>query len=59
MTMALVWRKSSYSGGGQQDCVEVAHTEPGVAVRDSKNTTGPTLTFHERNWHAFLRTQRA
>jgi hypothetical protein len=30
---------------------------PGVAVRDSKNTTGPTLTFPERTWLAFLTCQ--
>ncbi|MBB5806781.1 hypothetical protein F4560_006549 [Saccharothrix ecbatanensis] len=56
MSKAPTWRKSSYSTGGQQDCVEVAHTEPGVAVRDSKNT-GPTLTFPESTWHAFLTCQ--
>ncbi|WP_447004973.1 Scr1 family TA system antitoxin-like transcriptional regulator [Saccharothrix isguenensis] len=54
MAKALTWRKSSYSGGGQTDCVEVAHTEPGVAVRDSKNATGPTLAFPESTWRAFL-----
>jgi hypothetical protein len=35
------WRKSSYSGGGGNECVEVASTL--VAVRDSKNPTGPVL----------------
>jgi hypothetical protein len=58
MAEALTWRKSSYSGGGQTDCVEVAHTEPGVAVRDSKNTTGPTLAFPLRTWQAFLHHRR-
>jgi hypothetical protein len=38
----LRWRKSSYSAGGQQ-CVEVARTSTGAAVRDSKNPTGPRL----------------
>ena len=35
------WRKSSYSGGGGNACVEVA---AGLgAIRDSKNPTGPVL----------------
>ncbi len=35
------WRKSSYSSGGGNQCVEVA-TLPGVvAVRDSKDPHGP------------------
>lgn len=59
MTKVPTWRKSSYSGGGQTDCVEVARTAPGVAVRDSKNTTGPTLAFPLRTWLAFLRTRNA
>ena len=39
--LAIQWRKSSYSGGGNNECVEVAGTL--VAVRDSKNPTGPIL----------------
>jgi hypothetical protein len=37
------WRKSSYSGtgGGNNDCVEVAGTLG--ELRDSKNPTGPVL----------------
>lgn len=34
------WRKSSYSGGDNGDCVEVAYAG---AVRDSKNPAGPAL----------------
>lgn len=47
------WRKSSHSGdsGG---CVEVAPAPPGVAVRDSKHPTGPTLTIPHTPWRAFL-----
>ncbi|MGH3909142.1 MAG: DUF397 domain-containing protein [Pseudonocardiaceae bacterium] len=44
-----VWRKSSRSGGGGE-CVEVARLADGArAVRDSKNPTGPTLRFPQRN----------
>ncbi|MFC9704041.1 DUF397 domain-containing protein [Streptomyces sp. NPDC056943] len=35
------WRKSSYSGNTGGDCVEVAGLAPHIAVRDSKNPTGP------------------
>jgi hypothetical protein len=35
------WRKSSYSGGGGNECVEIAGTLR--AARDSKNPTGPIL----------------
>lgn len=51
------WRKSTHSGGNMGDCVEVATNFPGVvAIRDSKNPTGPTLTFTPDDWHAFLTT---
>jgi hypothetical protein len=48
-----VWRKSSYSGadGG---CVEVASRFPEfVAVRDSKDATGPRLAFSLSEWGRF------
>ena len=47
-----VWRKASASGNG--NCVEVAVGLPGVvAVRDSKDSHGPALTFTPADWHAF------
>ncbi|HLL37544.1 MAG TPA: DUF397 domain-containing protein, partial [Streptomyces sp.] len=50
-----VWRKSSYSEGGANDCVEVADGYPGmVPVRDSKLSAGPVLVFGEDSWSAFL-----
>jgi hypothetical protein len=48
------WRKSSRSGTGP-NCVEVAPVGPLTAVRDSKNPTGPTLTYPVSSWMAFLR----
>ncbi|HEY3749427.1 MAG TPA: DUF397 domain-containing protein [Pseudonocardiaceae bacterium] len=51
--MAESWRKSSYSGGGNGNCVEVAVRTEAVGVRDSKNT-GPTLEFPAEQWHLFL-----
>jgi hypothetical protein len=52
----LVWRKSSRSGGGNNDnCVEVAFAEPEVAVRDSKNPRAGVLAFPASAWQRFLR----
>jgi hypothetical protein len=48
----LVWRRSSASG--LSDCVEIAVTEGSIIVRHSKNPAGPTLTFSESEWRAFL-----
>lgn len=48
------WFKSSYSQAGG-DCVETAFLDDGaVAVRDSKNPTGPALIFTPSEWDAFL-----
>jgi hypothetical protein len=48
------WRKSSYSSNNG-NCVEVARNLPGVvAVRDSKDPSGPALTFTPDEWRAFL-----
>lgn len=48
------WRKSSYSGAGNGNCVEVSVMVERIGVRDSKNTTGPTLDFNPTAWRAFL-----
>ncbi|WP_054814680.1 DUF397 domain-containing protein [Nocardia arizonensis] len=45
--------KSSFSDGGGE-CVEVAFIGGGVAVRDSKNRSGPVLRFTSSEWRAFL-----
>ncbi|WP_188188584.1 DUF397 domain-containing protein [Nonomuraea sp. SYSU D8015] len=48
------WRKSSLSGGAGE-CVEFAVSAGGeVLVRDSKNPTGPVLTFTKAEWRAFI-----
>jgi hypothetical protein len=51
------WRKSSFSsgtGGGNDNCVEVALIGTATALRDSKNTTGPALVLPSTAWTAFL-----
>ncbi|MXM68490.1 DUF397 domain-containing protein [Streptomyces sp. HUCO-GS316] len=49
------WRKSSYSEGGANDCVEVADGYPGIVpVRDSKAPDGPLLVFAATSWASFL-----
>jgi hypothetical protein len=50
----LTWRTSSYSSGQGGNCVEIADLPNGAqAVRDSKNRTGPALTFTAAQWSAF------
>lgn len=52
--MEMRWRKSSFSGNGGGDCVEVATRQPGVvAVRDSKNPDGPVLIITPAGWATF------
>jgi Domain of unknown function (DUF397) len=48
------WRKSSYSGNGGADCVEVGHNLGRVLVRDTKHRDGGALSFPVEAWRAFV-----
>jgi hypothetical protein len=51
----LRWFKSSYSGSGGGDCVEVAADHGAVYVRDSKVAGGgPMLRVSRGEWAAFM-----
>ncbi|MEV0847607.1 DUF397 domain-containing protein [Streptomyces sp. NPDC049954] len=49
------WFKSSYSSADSY-CVEVADFGPRLAVRDSKVTDSPRLSFSPASWDRFART---
>ncbi|MGW3071436.1 DUF397 domain-containing protein [Kitasatospora sp. NPDC001132] len=49
----LTYKKSSYSGGNE-DCVEYALLPGAVAVRDSKDPSGPALAFDRASHAAFI-----
>ncbi|MFF9125328.1 DUF397 domain-containing protein [Streptomyces sp. NPDC014889] len=52
-TTELAWFKSSYSGGGGGNCVEVAVCPEAVLVRDSKDTDRRALAVSLDAWSAF------
>ncbi|MGW6461506.1 DUF397 domain-containing protein [Streptomyces sp. NPDC055078] len=52
-TTELDWFKSSYSGGGGDNCVEVALCPRTVYVRDSKDTQIRPLALTPAAWAAF------
>jgi hypothetical protein len=51
----LTWRKSSYSGANNGNCVEVGNAARIVAVRDSKDPAGFRLAIPAEHWQAFTR----
>ncbi|WP_162472754.1 DUF397 domain-containing protein [Amycolatopsis orientalis] len=48
------WRKSSYSSGGEANCVEIAFHDDVVSVRDSKDPQGGYLTLPREGWQCLL-----
>ena len=51
---AKAFRKSSFSGSGNGNCVEVGHVITEVLMRDSKDPDGPVLHFTTDEWRAFI-----
>ncbi|MFD5875196.1 DUF397 domain-containing protein [Streptomyces sp. NPDC060322] len=50
-----LWRKSSYSDSGDNNCLEVADGVPGfVPVLDSTIADGPCLVIAAPAWAAFV-----
>lgn len=49
-----MWRKSSYSNGGEGACVEVAELESSLGLRDSKNPLLPHLSVATPAFGRFL-----
>jgi hypothetical protein len=57
-TIDPTWRKSTYSGNGGADCVEVADAANEVLVRDTKNRNGGILAFPASAWQTFMMSVR-
>ncbi|TDC82584.1 DUF397 domain-containing protein [Micromonospora sp. KC606] len=48
----VAWRKSTRSQ--TSNCVEVAPLSTAVALRDSKDPSGPVLLFNRAGWLGFV-----
>ncbi|MFE0042621.1 DUF397 domain-containing protein [Streptomyces albireticuli] len=48
------WFKSSHSGAGHTECIEVAHAAPHTFIRDSKGAGWPVLVVTRTAWSEFV-----
>ncbi|MDS1270759.1 DUF397 domain-containing protein [Lipingzhangella sp. LS1_29] len=48
------WRKSSYSGNVNQNCVEIVEAACGVNIRDSQHPYQGHLSFPVTEWRALV-----
>jgi len=51
--MSSEWRKSSYSGGANNQCVECGTDAGSVLIRDTANRDGFTLNVSASAWLKF------
>jgi Domain of unknown function (DUF397) len=50
------WQKSSFSGNGNNNCVEMASLPTGeIAMRNSRDPNGPTLIYTQAEVDALIR----
>lgn len=54
--MSSKWRKSTYSGGANNNCVECGTDAGVVLVRDTTDRDGATLTVSADAWSRFTAT---
>jgi Domain of unknown function (DUF397) len=54
----LRWRKSSYSVGNPEQCVESTLTTRAIYLRDSKNPAGEMLTITHGQFHSLVESIR-
>jgi hypothetical protein len=60
MPLTRTWAKSSHSDPNGGNCIEARQPGTGtVQVRDSKDTSSPSLSFSSDCWQAFTATVRA
>jgi hypothetical protein len=52
------WRKSSYSSGSGDACVEVGDGDRVVLVRDTTDRAGAVLRVSAQTWRSFTATLR-
>jgi hypothetical protein len=57
-TMSALWRKSSYSGNGGQNCVETASDDGAILVRDTTDRDGVMLSVSLGAWASFTASLR-
>jgi len=53
------WRTSSYTGANGGNCVEVGHAGHLIAIRDTKDRTGPELAVTAGAWQQFAATVKS
>lgn len=56
--MGSEWRKSTYSGGASNACVECGTDTGSVLVRDTADRAGATLIVSTAAWSRFTSTIR-